>query len=210
MLLGLNSGEDHMKVGTGIGVGIASTLAVIAGALLLFIYSGEYNVAATQPHYVPVRWALNTTMVNSVRDHAEHVEVPSLGDSSLIRQGFSRFEQMCVMCHGAPGVPRGAVGKGLRPVPPELAEAVPRWTPAELFWIVKHGIKMTGMPAWGVTHEDQKLWAIVAFLRVLPETSPAEYQALKRAWASGGGHQHGGGSGPTHGHGQEHGGGHEH
>ena len=164
-----------------IAAGIAATLVVLVGGLLLFIYSGEYNVAATQPHYAPVRWALNTTMVNSVRDHAEHVEVPSLEDSALIRRGFSHFEQMCVMCHGAPGVPRGAVGKGLRPVPPELADVVPRWSSAELFWIVKHGIKMSGMPAWGITHEDERLWAIVAFLRVLPETSPAEYQALKQA-----------------------------
>lgn len=191
-----------------IAAGIAATLAVLVGAFLLFVYSGEYNVAATQPHYAPVRWALNTVMVNSVRDHAEHVAVPSLEDSALIRRGFSHFEQMCVMCHGAPGVPRGAVGKGLLPVPPELAEVVPRWSLAELFWIVKHGIKMTGMPAWGVTHEDEKLWAIVAFLRMLPETSPAEYQALKQAWGGGGGHEHGGGSGQTHGH--EHGGGHGH
>ena len=191
-----------------IAAGVAATLVVLVGAFLLFVYSGEYNVAATQPHYAPVRWALNTTMVNSVRDHAEHIEVPPLEDSALVRRGFSHYEQMCVMCHGAPGVPRGAVGKGLLPVPPELAEVVPRWNSAELFWIVKHGIKMSGMPAWGVTHEDEKLWEIVAFLRVLSGTSPAEYQALKQAWGGGGDHEHGGGSGQTHGH--EHGGGDGH
>ncbi len=198
-----------MRIAAGIAAGVAITLAVLAGAFLLFAYSGEYNVAATQPHYAPARWALNTIMVNSVRDHAEHVEVPPLEDSALIRRGFSHFEQMCVVCHGAPGVPRGAIGKGLRPVPPELTEVVPRWNPAELFWIVKHGIKMSGMPAWGVTHEDERLWAIVAFLRVLPETSPAQYQAMKQLWG-GGGHEHGGEAGQTHGHGHEHGGGGEH
>src|SRR3546814_5639660 len=73
------------------------------------------------------------------------------------------------------------MGKGTNPAPPELSETVHKWTPAELFWIVKYGLKMTGMPAWGPTHRDDELWAITAFLLRLPELSPEEYRSMTKA-----------------------------
>ena len=90
-------------------------------ALVALIYSGEYNVAASKPHYPVVEWALATTMERSVRDHAAGIEVPPLSDSALLRTGFEHFEAMCVTCHGAPGVERSEIGKGLTPQPPELS-----------------------------------------------------------------------------------------
>lgn len=165
-----------MKIVATIGVFIILEIA----AALLFIYSGIYNVAATDPHTQLEYFVLNTTMENSVRRHAQGIAAPSFSDS-MVNRGLEHFRDNCVTCHGAPGVGAGAIGKGITPSPPDLAEEAKDWAAQELFWIIKHGIKMSGMPAWGPTHKDEELWAIVAFVRQLPELSPEDYQAMIQA-----------------------------
>jgi mono/diheme cytochrome c family protein len=156
-------------------------IVLTVGIGLIIVYSGVWNVAADRPHYFPVGWLADTTMEHSVRAHADHPQHPSLSDPQLIDTGAHHYREMCEGCHGAPGVERAEVGKGLNPEPPDLAKTVPQWSAEELFWIVKHGIRMTGMPAWGATHTDDKLWAIVAFLKTLPAMSAAEYQAMTKS-----------------------------
>lgn len=163
-----------MKIFLGFVLGI---VAVVLGAVA-FIYSGIYDIAATTPHNPAVRWALHTTMHNSVAARAEDIAAPQGFDENQVRKGLEHFSETCVMCHGAPGVEPSVVGQGLRPEPPDLAEAAKKWAPAELFWIVNNGIKMTGMPAFGPAHTDEDLWAIVAFLGRLPTLSPEDYRAL--------------------------------
>ncbi len=153
-----------------LGLGILIAVAVV--------FLGVYNVAATAGHMAPTQWLLHTTMTQSVRLRAQEIRVSNLDDPQRVQSGFREFNEMCVGCHGAPGVERSEIGLGLMPQPPNLAVAVTHWTPAELFWILKHGVKMSGMPAFGPTHDDKELWTVVAFLRTLPGTSPAEYQAL--------------------------------
>ncbi len=143
-------------------------------------YSGFYNVAAESRDKGATAWLLGTVMVRSVRRHAAGIRVPPLDDPSLVRTGFQHYREMCVGCHGAPGIPPAELAQGLNPTPPLLAESAGGWKPNELFWITKHGVRMTGMPAWGVTHSDDKIWAIVAFTRRLPKLTAAEYQALER------------------------------
>jgi mono/diheme cytochrome c family protein len=153
--------------------------ALLAGALLAFIYSGLYDVAASAPDAGVVGWALGTIQSRSVHRRAEEVTVPPLENPEMIRQGLVHYHQMCATSHGAPGVPISVIGQGLNPPPPELAGEAEE--PGELFWVTKHGIKMTGMPAFGVTHDDEELWAIVAFLQKMPEMSAEEYQAVVRS-----------------------------
>lgn len=197
-----------------VGIVLASvvgTLAVVAAVVLWIVYSGEYNVAATKAHYGPVAWALETTMERSVRDHASELPPPPPVDSAQLMTGLHHFDAMCVTCHGAPGVERSEIGEGLLPHPPELSEVARDWTPRELFWLAKHGIKMSGMPAFGPTHDDETLWGIVAVVRRLPELTPEQYRALRER-AGDGDHEHGareqapaGGEGETaHEHDHEH------
>jgi len=153
-------------------------VGLIAGVILMF--SGVINVAATEPHSPLTEFILNTTMDNSVRYHAQGISTPSLEDPALIKEGFSHYREMCVGCHLAPGVETTELRKGLVPEPPDLKEAAEEWKPAELFWVIKNGVKMTGMPAWGPTHSDDKLWAIVAFVKKLPQMTVEQYQALDR------------------------------
>lgn len=150
-------------------------LVVIAG---MFVYSGGYNVAATVPDSRPMRRLLSFTSDRSVHAHAgEITTVPPLGDSAQLIEGAREYDAMCAQCHAAPGHDRGYVGKGLYPRPPHLTHVFHDWNDREVFWIVKNGIKLTGMPAFGPTHDDASLWAIVAFLHRFPDMSPARYDA---------------------------------
>ncbi len=175
---------------------IVATLVVAAGLLaaagVTFVYSGVYDVGATEPHWPLTAWVLQTARMRSIARHAAGLHPPpGLDSEATLLVGTDHFAAHCAVCHGAPGVPRGDIAEGLYPPPPDLKEASRRYTPGELFWILKHGLKMTGMPAWS-DHTDQELWATVAFLERLPTMSDADYAKLIMTSAMKGGmHRHG-------------------
>lgn len=156
---------------------VAAALVVLAaGAVTL--YAGWYDVSATDPHLAPTYALLETGMRQSIRHRAESIEVPPLEDPALAARGLAHFKAHCVQCHGAPGVAPEPFALGLTPSPASLSYTATEWAPAELFWAIKEGIKMTGMPAWKYRLADEDIWAIVAFLETLPRLSPAQYRAL--------------------------------
>ena len=159
---------------------IISVLVVELILFVIFIHSGMYNVAATSPDPGPIRWVFSTTSDNSVEHHSKGISTPSLNDSSMVKEGFGHYNEMCVGCHGAPGVERSEIGKGLYPHGPNLANSARELEPAELFWVAKNGIKSTGMPAFGPTHSDQKIWAIVAFLEKMKDMKPQDYLSMQK------------------------------
>jgi mono/diheme cytochrome c family protein len=153
-------------------------LLVLLGATAIAIYTGIYNVAADVPHSQPVYWLFEMVRYRSVSARAHDLVVPNdLDDAGRISRGAGQYAEMCSVCHLAPGMKRTEVSRGLYPRAPELRRGTDLST-AEEFWILKHGVKMTGMPAWGPTHNDDLLWDIVAFLQKLPELTPDQYQAL--------------------------------
>ena len=155
-----------------------------------FIYFGMFDVAATDPHSPPVHWLMEQARIRSIRVHAASIQPPAgLDDPQEVLAGADHFAAHCAVCHGAPGVPKGDIALGLYPAPPDLAEAAARYSPGELFWILKHGIKMTGMPAWS-DHSDEELWAAVAFIEKLPAMGEADYAKLVMANMANGGHHH--------------------
>ena len=182
---------------------VAVALLVLIGAAAVGIYAGLYNIAADVPHTQPVYWLLETMRDRSVEARARDIVVPNdLKDPNRISRGAGQYADMCSGCHLAPGMKRTEISQGLYPRAPELRRKT-TLTPAEQFWVVKHGIKMTGMPAWGVTHDDDLLWDVVAFVRKLPELTPEQYETLVKnapkhedlmqKMEMGGEHQHNGG-----------------
>ncbi len=155
---------------------IAVAIGVIA--VVGFAYSGIYDVSASSAHSGIVDWLLSTTSHASVERRAKGIDVPDFDDETLILAGVNDFNSMCKGCHGAPGQDPEAMGQGLNAPAPDVAEAAMEMTPAELFWVTKNGIKMTGMPAWGATHDDDAIWPVVAFIRKLPELDATQYQDL--------------------------------
>lgn len=161
------------------------------------VYFGLINVGADDPHSGPVHAFLDAARNRSVEVRAKDIEVPDLNNEAQIRAGAGNYDSMCVGCHLAPGMAPTELSDGLYPAPPSLAEAGIRDDPAQTFWVIKHGIKATGMPAWGKSMADPYIWGMVAFLQKLPDLDEREYRSLV---ASSGGHQHGGGETAAHGH----------
>ncbi len=157
---------------------VLAVLVVLSVAVYVFTGSGIYDVAATTPDSGLVESLLRRTMHESVERRSEGIQVPPLDDPAMIRGGLIHYYEMCATCHGAPGIKMSPIGQGLNPVPPELASKSEPDEAAEWFWIVKNGIKMTGMPAFGPTHTDQEIWAILAFVQQMPKMTPAEYQRM--------------------------------
>lgn len=162
-------------------------LAALAVGAIAYAYSGIYDVSARSQHSGLVNWLLSTASHASVERRSMSVNVPDLDEESMVLAGINDFDAMCVGCHGAPGVSPEAMGQGLNPPAPDLAKEAAEMSPAELFWVTKNGIRMTGMPAWGVTHDDDAIWPVVAIMMQLPELDAAGYQELL---ASAAGHGH--------------------
>jgi len=150
-------------------------LAVLGGAA--FVWSGIYPVGADVPHSPFVLNLMQMTRQRSIALRAKDIPVPPLDDQKLVAAGAEHYGEMCTGCHLAPGMSDSEIRRGLYPQPPDLTKPL-AVTPAEEFWAIKHGIKMTAMPAWGATHDDQAIWAIVAFVRKLPGMTPEQYKAL--------------------------------
>lgn len=155
----------------------AALLALGAGGFFAFLYSGFYPIAANRPHTVAVGWILTTLQENAVGFYAdEDIPVPDLDDPALQARGTAVYHEHCMVCHGAPGVERAIMGRGLNPDPPRLVTEIREWSDPELYWIVANGLKMAGMPAFQPGLSDRDVWASIAFMRALRHLSPQDYR----------------------------------
>jgi mono/diheme cytochrome c family protein len=155
---------------------LAAGLGAAAGYALY--RSGLYNIGATAQHLQPVYSLLEGGMKHSVRRHARTVAAPSLGDAAQVRRGAGLYGAHCAQCHGGPGAAPATHGMSMQPVPGPLVDATKRWQPRELYWITRHGIKMSGMPAWEARLSEADTWAVVAFLTRLPGLDASAYRAM--------------------------------
>lgn len=158
-------------------VAVAGLVLLVVGAVL-FAWSGIFNVAASSGHWKVVEFFLRFTMQNSVDRRAAFIDPPPLDDDDLILLGAGAYHSNCAWCHGAPGMPRNPVSHSMLPPPPDLSKEMRNWDDAELFWIVKHGIKYTGMPAWPSQQRDDEVWALAAFLRQIKGLDADAYRGL--------------------------------
>jgi len=158
---------------------LAGLAAAIGGAIVL--RAGWYDTTASSQHLQPTFTLLEQGMRYSVRHHSRDVAVPPLGAPQQVARGALVYERHCVQCHGAPGAAQAKFGQSMQPLPGPLVDAGLRWQPRELYWITRHGIKMSGMPAWQFHLDEDELWAVVAFLGALPAMSAHDYAQATRA-----------------------------
>ncbi len=161
-------------------------VSLVAG--MIFILSGSYNVSATNKH-----WDITTILLELARDKSVYaaskdIVVPELNNIEMISNGAKNYDSMCIQCHLAPGSPNTELHQALYPKPPVFygKNNEYKYDSAETFWVIKHGIKMTGMPAWGEFHTDQQLWEMTAFLQKMENMTPTRYFEL----VGEGGHSH--------------------
>ena len=154
-------------------------LAIVVGiAALVFFFGGFFNVAATNPEPAPVSWALVKVRMASVDRNATQQPPSGYDTPEKVQAGAKAyFTRGCTNCHGGPGVEWQKFSEGLRPDPPDLKEIVPQREPRQLFWVVKNGINMTGMPSFGATGmDDAEIWSVVAFLKKLPDVKEEDFK----------------------------------
>ena len=162
------------------GIGAAVLFAAVLLVSAIAVMSGAYNIAADDSHLAVTRDVIEYMRDRSIAVRSAGIVVPDLSGKKTIADGASDYDEMCTSCHLAPGLAENEMRPGLNPKPPILAN-LPVGDPVEQFWIVKHGLKMTAMPAWGVTHSDAEIWNIVAFLQKLPSLTPQQYRAAVAA-----------------------------
>ena len=161
-----------------IAICVSAVVVTLGVGAMLFVWSGAYNVAASEQHFAVTHWLLDFVKRRSVETQSLLISAPPLDDPDLVRLGGAHYHGGCAPCHGGPGDPRNPVVQQMYPEPADLPIAAPSWTPGQLFWIAKNGLKFTGMPAWVAQNRDDEVWAVVAFLRALPKMSDAEYRRL--------------------------------
>ncbi|AXK72824.1 cytochrome c [Lysobacter sp. TY2-98] len=159
-------------------LGVVTALGLAALGAVAFVHAGAYPIGADVPHAPMTLRLIDTLRDASTERAAQSVTVPrDLDDRAVIAQGAHEYAEECTGCHLAPGMTTSELRAGLYPQPPNLAQDGID-NDAEAFWIIKHGIKMSAMPAWGRTHDDRTLWSLVAFVRQMPKLTPAQYHAL--------------------------------
>lgn len=170
--------------------GALAVLLVIVVAGGAIVLGGLYPVAASSGDPTGVAAILKATRERAVERSAKQLKAPQFSAEAIL-EGGSHFKGMCQQCHGGPGAKREEFAGGMNPRPPDLARTTGDLSAAEIFWIEKNGLKMTGMPAFGATDEDDELWKIAAFVKQLPKIDPDQYAAIPKAQEKG--DEHGGG-----------------
>ena len=164
----------------------AALLVVVGGGA--FVYSGAFNVAANDPHWSVTTWILDNARIRSIKAHAAGIAAPpGYDEQAKVVGAVGHYAEHCAVCHGGPGVKRGAIAEGMYPQPPDLTNVAHKYAAGELFWILQNGIKMSAMPSMA-DDGPEMLWATVAFLQKLPGLSEEDYNDLWMQAQSGGGH----------------------
>lgn len=154
---------------------------LIAAAALppIAVLSGAIPVGASSGHWAATAWVLDLAKRRSVAVRSLGIDVPPLDRPGLLRVGANHYDTACRGCHGSPSTRMPVVPARMTPHPPNLMDQVSRWQPRELFYLIRHGIKFTGMPAWPAPSRPDEIWAVVAFLRVMPSLSEKSYWDLR-------------------------------
>ncbi len=174
-LLGPASGWNGLKRWL---LQFATILVGISSIGFLVVVLGLVPIKASSGHWPITAWILNFTMSRSVSTHAMGIQVPALHDPGMVLKGATLYETGCFPCHGNPTIQRPRIAMQMTPHPPYLPPVIHEWKPSELFYIVKHGVKFTGMPAWPAQQRDDEVWAIVAFLQKFPQLDEQEYRQM--------------------------------
>lgn len=160
---------------------LIGTALALAAAGALFVASGVYDISAIHPHTRPVYHLIEQTRDRAVARRSQEVQVPPLGGTEQLGYGMALFREHCVRCHGAPGVAPEPFALGLQPLAMPLAQSGRDLDARAIYWIVRNGLKMTAMPAFGFRMDDEGLWAVVAVVQTLHTLTPTEYRSLAQA-----------------------------
>lgn len=164
---------------------ILSLFSLLLALVIIALGSGAYNMAATEKHWAVTEKIIEWVRESSIEARAKNLEIPASDDKDRLLKGAVHYDAMCSACHLAPGLKPTELSAGLYPQPPVFHQRQPITDPAEkqdrvrkYFWVIKNGLKMTAMPAWGLSHDDDSIWAMAAFILAMSQMTPEQYQEL--------------------------------
>jgi mono/diheme cytochrome c family protein len=155
-----------------IGVGVAYLILAAAGWLV--VERGWVQAAADRRPGAFERWAALHSLHTAIRRESQGLVDPlPSGDESFLR-GARVYEANCLVCHGSADGKASAIARGLNVSPPQFAfDGVDDDPEGETYWKVKHGIRFTGMPAYGGSLSEEEMWQVTRFVSHLPHLPPA-------------------------------------
>ena len=164
---------------------IIITLVVLIGGFFIFLASGFYNISQLSPHNALTKSIIGLATNSSIDKRMKENVVPgNLKDTAVLVLGFKNYNEMCAGCHGTPATKPEEMPQGWYPKPPMLFKNAEEDDAQEFFWITKNGIKMTSMPAFQPILDDDKIWAVTAFVTgKLPKMTAEEYNAWLKEYA---------------------------
>lgn len=163
-------------------MGFIFGILVVIAAPIFFCSTGMFNMNATEKPSDVERILGKMAWEKSLHRRAPQATNPFEQDSSALEPGMGHFKENCLTCHGIPGVEPFEIAKGLNPPAPELkARGLKEWSDGDLFYLVKNGIRMTAMPAFGPTHSDDEIWKIVYFLRHIESLTSEQRNELQKS-----------------------------
>lgn len=176
---------------------ISGFMLVAAIAAGYMMSTGIYNIGATDKHWLITEKLIEWMRNNSIAARANVLEVPTMEETEYLTTGATHYDAMCTICHLAPGQELTELAQGLYPQAPVFhqrklpagTDAIETQTKA-YFWVIKNGIKMTAMPAWGLTHDDETIWAMALFVQKLENMSADQYQKFISKHSNSDDHEH--------------------
>ena len=157
---------------------LAAVLSLTAGAAA-FVASGFYNIGADDHHTKLTLAIIDQLRERSIEVRARSISPLFIADPNRVKHGAERYNTLCAGCHLAPGLTKSDIRAGLYPHPPNLAQEDLKDS-RRAFWIIKHGIKMTGMPAWGKTLDDAAIWEVLTFVQRMPDMTAETYRQMSQ------------------------------
>ncbi len=175
---------------------LAAIIGLVTGILIIWL--GLYNVASNDKHLPLTKSFLELVRDRSIAVRSADIKVPDLNNVERVKEGAEHYAEMCTQCHLAPGMDDSELHSGLYPRPPVFSDPDYNNKPEVQFWVIKNGLKMTGMPAWYPAHTDEQIWDMVAFLQVVNTLSEKNYLELSKSSGDGHNHSHESNEQPMH------------
>jgi mono/diheme cytochrome c family protein len=158
-------------------LGAVLTLALLLLSALVVARLGLMPVSADGTHSRLEARIMPTVLHASIDRHASGETNPMTLNEDNLKAGVGTYKAMCARCHSTPANGPSVYGQSFYPPAPQLPEGMAQYTDSQLFWLIKHGVRNTGMPAWGGMLSDEEIWQIASLLknsRDLPPSVEAE------------------------------------
>jgi mono/diheme cytochrome c family protein len=160
-------------------LGIITALAAIFLAGLIILKTGLVNFSADQPSSDTEKHLAMSAVDASTDRHAPELKNPLPANEDTIVSGADLYMNHCAGCHGVPSNKDSVFANSFNPPVPVFFKDAPDMSENQNFYIIQHGIRWTGMPAWGKTLSSTQIWQLVTFLSNIEKLPPAAAKKLE-------------------------------